>query len=201
MRKLLLIALLNFLLLPWIFGGVKPGDKAVSFTLLNVDGTAVSLSDYGHQKGVILIFTCNTCPFTKAYEERIIQLHKTYVSMGFPLLAINSNNSHISPDDSFKHMRARAMEKNYPFPYLKDKNEEVCKAYGATRTPQVYLLEKSGDVFRVAYMGAIDDNSLDARSVSNRYLEKAIRALREGKRPDPATTRAIGCTIKTAGNK
>jgi peroxiredoxin len=197
MKRVILVALLNFLLLPWIFGGVKPGDKAISFTLLNVDGTAISLSDYGHQKGVILIFTCNTCPFTKAYEERIIQLHNTYEAMGFPLLAINSNNSHISPDDSYKHMRERAIEKNYPFPYLKDENEEVCKAYGATRTPQVYLLEKSEDGFKVAYMGAIDDNSLDPRSVANRYLEKAIRALREGKRPDPATTRAIGCTIKT----
>ncbi len=200
MKKVILFVLFNLLLLAFVLGGVKPGGKAAPFTLLNVDGKTVSLSDYINQKGVILIFTCNTCPFTKAYEERIIQLHNTYLSIGFPVVAINSNNPQISPDDSFNQMKARAMEKNYPFPYLKDDKEEVCKAYGATRTPQVYLLEKSGDGFRVAYMGAIDDNSLDSRSVANRHLEKAIRALREGKRPDPATTRAIGCTIKTEDN-
>jgi len=200
MKKVILFVLYSFLLPPFVFGGVKPGDKAIPFTLLNVDGRTVSLSDYSNQKGVILIFTCNTCPFTKAYEERIIQLHNTYLSMGFPVVAINSNNPQISPDDSYSHMKARALEKNYSFPYLKDDKEEIFKAYGATRTPQAYLLEKNGDSFRVAYMGAIDDNSLDPRSVANRYLEKAIRALREGKRPDPATTRAIGCTIKTEGN-
>ena len=196
MKNLLLIVLLTFLLLPLIHGGTKPGDKAAPFSLLNVDGSTVSLSDYEHQKGVILIFTCNTCPFTKAYEERIIQLHNTYASMGFPVIAINSNNPKISPDDSFEHMKARALEKSYPFPYLKDEQEEVCIAYGASRTPQVYLLERSGDGFKIAYMGAIDDNSLDPRSVANRYLEKAIRALREGNRPNPDITRAIGCTIK-----
>ena len=196
MKKTLLVVLMGFILIPLLPGGVKPGDKAVPFTLLNVDGTTVSLSDYQNQKGVILIFTSNTCPFTKAYEERMIQLHNKYAGTGYPLVTINSNNPQISPDDSYEHMKKRAMEMNYPFPYLKDEKQEICEAYGASRTPQVYLLQKSDVGFKVAYMGAIDDNSLDPRSVANRYLEKAIRALSEGEKPDPTSTRAIGCAIK-----
>jgi peroxiredoxin len=199
MKKVLLAFLFTFLLLPGLQGGLKPGERAAPFTLLSVDGTTVSLSDYSNQKGVILIFIANTCPFTKAYEERIIQIHNTYASRGFPVVAINSNNPQISPDDSFEHMKAKAMMKSYPFPYLKDDMEELSKTYGATRTPQVFLLEQNGNGFTLAYTGAIDDNSLDPRSVANRYLEKAIQALSNGKRPSPATTRAIGCTIKTAG--
>jgi peroxiredoxin len=183
----------NFL----VHGGLKPGDEAVSFTLGSVDSTSISLSDYSNMKGVILVFTSVPCPFSKAYEDRIIALHKRYADLGFPVLAINSNNLEISPEDSFMHMKRRATEKAYPFPYLKDNGGEVCKAYGATRTPQVFLLEKSRDGFKVAYMGAIDDNSLDARSVANNFLENAIRALIMGQRPAPASTRAIGCLIKT----
>lgn len=179
-----------------VHGGLKPGDKATSFTLMNVDSTSVSLSDYSNQKGVILVFTSVPCPFSKAYEQRIIDLHNRYSDLGYPVIAINSNNPEISPQDSFFHMQVRAREKAYPFPYLKDSKEEICKAYGATRTPHIFLLEKKGDGFRVAYTGAFDDNSLDARSVANRYLENAIHALTLGETPDPASTRAIGCLIK-----
>lgn len=199
MKKVILASLLLFVALILVHGGLKPGDKAASFSLKNVDGTIVSLSDYSNQKGMILVFTCNPCPFSKAYEQRIIQLHNKYVNLGFPVVAINSNSSEISPEDSFSHMKLRADEKGYPFPYLKDEKGEVCKAYGATRTPHIYLLKKNGMGFNVAYVGAIDDNALDPRSVSNRYLENAIRALSEGERPDPDTTRPIGCIIKTKG--
>lgn len=197
MKKVILASLLSFVSLLLVHGGLKPGDKAAPFSLKNVDGTTVSLSDYSNQKGMILVFTCNLCPFSKAYEQRIIQLHNKYVNLGFPVVAINSNSPDISPEESFSHMKLRADEKGYPFPYLKDEKEEVCKAYGATRTPHIYLLEKNGNSFKVAYVGAIDDNALDARSVSNRYLENAIRALSKGERPDPDTTRPIGCIIKT----
>jgi len=179
-----------------VYGGLKPGDKATSFTLMNVDSTSVSLSDFNDQKGVILVFTSVPCPFSKAYEQRIIDLHNRYADLGYPVIAINSNNPEISPQDSFFHMQVRAREKVYPFPYLKDSKEEICKAYGATRTPHIFLLEKKGDGFRVAYTGAFDDNSLDARSVANRYLENAIHALTLGETPDPASTQAIGCLIK-----
>lgn len=177
--------------------GVTPGDNAINFSLKNVDGTTVSLSDYSDQKGVILVFTCNPCPFANAYEQRIIQLHKTYAGQGFPVVAINPNDDQVSPEDTFDKMKAKATEKGFPFPYLKDVTQEVYKAYGATRTPHVFLLENQGGKFKVAYIGAIDDNAMDAASVSQRYLEKAIGAVISNSKPNPATTKAIGCSIKT----
>ena len=177
--------------------GLKPGDNAVEFTLKNVDGAMVSLSDYGEKEGVILVFTCNPCPFAKAYEQRIIRLHEKYAPDGFPVVAINPNDDGISPDDSLEKMLARAKEKQYPFPYLKDETQEIYMAYGAVRTPHVYLLQKKGKKFRVAYIGAIDDNAMDASKVTRHYLDDAIRAVKAGETPAPATTKAVGCSIKT----
>lgn len=176
---------------------VKPGENAIPFSLKNVDGTMVSLSDYGDQKGVILIFTCNPCPFAKAYEQRIIQIHQKYADKGFPVVAINPNDDELSPEDTFESMKMRAADKNYPFPYLKDETQEIYKAYGATRTPHIFLLQNDGGAFKVAYVGAIDDNAMDASSVGQRYLEKAIGALMAGELPEPTYTKAVGCTIKT----
>jgi peroxiredoxin len=195
MKKLILTSVLSLLALILVHGGLKPGDKAVSFSLKNVDGKTVALADYNSQKGVIVVFTCNPCPFAKAYEQRIIDLHNKYAGMGFPVVAINSNNPNVSPEDSFDHMKSRATEKNYPFPYLVD-DQSIFKAYGATRTPHIYLLEKSGNNFEVAYIGAIDDNAMEASAVTKKYLEGAIKAVIAGEKPSPATTKAIGCTIK-----
>ena len=181
--------------------GLNPGDDAAKFSLKGVDGSTVSLSDYSDQKGVIVVFTCNPCPFAQAYEQRIIQLHRTFADQGFPVVAINPNDEQVSPDDTFEKMRTRASEKGYPFPYLKDETQEVYLAYGATRTPHVFLLENKGGKFKVAYIGAIDDNAMakDASSIQNKYLEKAIRAVMAGEAPKPATTKAIGCSIKAKG--
>ncbi len=199
MKKVILASLLSFMALLLVHGGLKPGDKAASFSLKSVNGDIISLSDYSNQKGVILIFTSIPCPFSKAYEQRIIDLHNKYANLGFPVVAINSNSPEISPEDSFSHMKLRALEKGYPFTYLKDEMGEVCKAYGATRTPHIYLLQKSSNGFKIAYVGSIDDNVLDSRSVANRYLENAILAITKGEKPDPGTTRPIGCMIKTKG--
>jgi len=179
--------------------GLNPGDNAVAFSLKNVDGTTVSLSDYSDQKGVILVFTCNPCPFAKAYEQRIIQLHKVFADQGYPVVAINPNDDEISPEDTFEKMKTRASDKDYPFPYLKDETQEVYKAYGASRTPHIYLLENKGGKFKVAYIGAIDDNAMDAASVTKSFVTDAIGALNSGSKPNPVTTKAIGCTIKTKG--
>jgi peroxiredoxin len=196
-KKLILVTAIPFLALVIVSGGLKPGDPAAPFSLQSVGDTIVSLSDYNNQKGLILVFTSNLCPFAKAYEQRIIQLHNEYAKLGFPVVAINSNSPEVSPDDSIGQMKVLADERNYPFPYLKDDKEEVCKAYGATRNPHVFLLQKSSNGFKIAYMGAIDDNSLDARSVSKNYLENAVVALLMGSKPAPATTIPIGCKIKT----
>ena len=195
MKKVILTSILSLFTLVVVYGGLKPGDKAVPFSLKNVDGKTVSLSDYSSEKGVIVVFTCNPCPFAKAYEQRIIDLHGKYADMGFPVVAINSNNPQVSPEDTFDHMVTRAKEKNYPFPYLVD-DQSIFKAYGATRTPHIYLLQKSGNNFKVAYIGAIDDNAMEASAVTKKYLENAIKAVNSGSKPNPATTKAIGCTIK-----
>jgi peroxiredoxin len=195
MKKVILTSVLSLFALVLVHGGLKPGDKAVPFSLKNVDGKTVALSDYSSQKGVIVVFTCNPCPFAKAYEQRIIDLHNKYAGMGFPVVAINSNNPEVSPEDSFDNMKSRAEDKSYPFPYLVD-DQSIFAAYGATRTPHIYLLEKSGNNFEVAYIGAIDDNAMEADAVSKKYLEDAIKAVNSGDKPKPATTKAIGCTIK-----
>jgi peroxiredoxin len=197
MKKALLTTGILLAGLLMVHASLKPGDNAKDFSLKNVDGEMVSLSDYADQEGVILVFTCNPCPFAKAYEQRVIKLHNDYADKGYPVVAINPNDDEVSPDDTFAKMVERSNEKEYPFPYLKDETQEVYKAYGATRTPHIYLLKKKGSKFKVAYVGAIDDNAMDASGVSERYLEKAIKALKAGESPKPATTKAVGCTIKT----
>jgi peroxiredoxin len=197
MKKRVLTALMILAGAIVLHAGLKPGDTAGDFSLKNVDGSMVSLSDYREVEGVILVFTCNPCPFARAYEQRIIQLHKKYAGQGFPVVAINPNDVEISPDDTFEQMKERAQEMEYPFPYLKDDTQEVYKAYGASRTPHVFLLERKDGKFKVAYIGAIDDNAMDASAVIRRYLENAITAVKAGNTPDPALTQAVGCTIKT----
>jgi peroxiredoxin len=199
MKKALSTLALAIVALIAVNAGLKPGDKAVDFSLKNVDEKTVSLSDYKDQKGVILVFTCNPCPFAKAYEQRIIQLDQKYASQGFPVVAINPNDAGISPEDTYESMKALAEEKQYPFPYLKDETQEIYKAYGATRTPTIFLLKNKGGKFKVAYIGAIDDNAMDASAVTQRYLESAIGALISGDSPSPSTTKAVGCTIKAKG--
>jgi len=172
------------------------GDIARDFQLKNVDGKMVSLTDYPKAKGFIVVFTCNHCPFSQAYEQRIIDLHKKFEKKGYPVIAINPNDKDRSPDDSYEHMVTRAKEKKYPFVYLYDETQVIAKTYGATRTPHVYLLNKTDRGHVVSYIGAIDDNSEDASAVKEKYVEDAVNALLSGKTITKTSTKAIGCTIK-----
>lgn len=177
--------------------GYNIGDKAENFNLKNIDGKMVSLFDYDKAtKGVIVIFTCNHCPYAVAYEDRIIEIDNNYREKGFPVIAINPNDPVLQPNDSFDKMIARAKEKSFPFPYLFDEAQEVYKMYGAKRTPHVYLLNKEDGNFIVSYIGTIDDNYKDASKVQKKYLSDAINALLNGEKPNPDFTKAIGCTIK-----
>ncbi|SEJ34021.1 AhpC/TSA family protein [Cyclobacterium xiamenense] len=180
--------------------GYEVGDEAMDFHLQTVSGSQVSLEGLEGNRGAIVIFSCNTCPYVQAYEDRMIELHQTYASKGYPLIAINSNDEKISPGDSFEAMKTRAAEKKFPFAYAYDKSQEVIRAYGATRTPQVYLLEKESDRYIVRYIGAIDNNYQDATSVSEFYLADALDALLSGARVPRETTKAIGCSIKWSRN-
>jgi peroxiredoxin len=177
-------------------GGYEVGDKASDFRLQNIDGKYVSLKDYPDAKGFIVVFTCNGCPYAKAYQERLIELDKKYKSMGYPVIAINPNDTDLKPEDDLDGMKQRAKEKGYTFPYLKDAKYEVFKEYGATRTPHIYVLTRQKDDLVVSYIGAIDDNYQDASAVSEPYLANALDALLASKDPKPSFTKAIGCTIK-----
>lgn len=173
--------------------GLNPGDKAADFRLKSVDGSMVSMADYKDARGFIVVFTCNHCPFAVMYEDRINNLAKKYRDKGYVLIAINPNDPAVQPADSYEKMVERASEKGFVFPYLFDEGQKVFPQYGATRTPHVFLLDKN---HIVKYIGAIDDKAEDASLVTRRYLEDAIASLEEGKDPQPATTKAIGCSIK-----
>lgn len=176
--------------------GYKIGDKVTDFKLKNVDGKMVSLSDFKNSKGAIVIFTCNHCPYAKAYEDRIIDIHKKYEGKGFPIIAINPNNPEVQPQDSYDLMVARAKEKSYPFVYLFDEGQKVYPVFGATKTPHVFLLNKKGNDMVVEYIGTIDDNYKDATLVKDKFLENAIDALLAGKEIAMKETKAVGCGIK-----
>ena len=177
--------------------GYKVGDIATDFTLKNVDGKMVSLKNYKDAKGFIVIFTCNHCPFAKAYEDRIIALDKKYKKLGYPVIAINPNNPAVQPDDSFELMIERAKEKRFTFPYLFDEGQKIYPQYGATKTPHVYILQKTSKGNVVKYIGAIDDNHSDEEAVKVKYVENAVDALLGGKEIEVKSTKAIGCSIKS----
>ena len=185
------LLLSSFILRP-VADGYKVGDKAVDFKLKNIDGKMVSLADNKAAKGYIVVFTCNTCPYAKAYESRIIALNAKYASQGYPVVAINPNDPAVAPGDSYAEMQT----KKYAFPYLLDESQQVAKAYGATRTPHLYVLTRKGNDFVVSYIGAIDDNSEDASLVKTKYVENAMTEIIAGKPASTNSTKAIGCTIK-----
>jgi len=185
-----------FTLKPSVSDGYKVGDTATDFTLKNVDGNMVSMADYKEAKGFIVIFTCNTCPYSVAYEDRINALDKKYKSKGYPVIAINPNDPAASPADSFSDMQVRARDKGFTFPYLLDDGQKIYPQYGATRTPHVFVLKKENKDYKVAYIGAIDNNSHNPSKVTKKYAEDAVDALLAGKNPEKTTSRAIGCTIK-----
>jgi len=177
-------------------GGYKVGDKVADFSLKNTDGNLYSLANIADQKGAIVVFTCNHCPYAKLYEQRIMDLNTKYAPLGYPVIAINPNDPAIEPEDSFVEMVKRSHQKGYEFPYLFDEGQEVYPAFGATRTPTSFVISKRGDDFYVEYIGAIDDNTKDATKVNSKYIEDAVSALLKGEKPATSFTKAVGCSIK-----
>lgn len=195
MKKLSILSL--FVILTSFTEGLKPGDQAINFNLKNVDGKMISLDGIQNNKGVILVFTCNHCPFSKAYEDRIMKLDQKYASAGYPVVAINPNDPTIEPEDSFENMQKLAKEKHFTFPYLFDETQATAKAYGALRTPHVFVLKKGTEKgYTIEYIGAIDDNSDSPSEVKSKYVENAVDALLNGKEVAVRETKAIGCGIK-----
>ena len=196
--SIIMLTYLNGLKTPQLIkdSGYQIGDVVSDFKLKNVDGNTVSLSDYKNAKGFIITFTCNTCPFAVAYEDRIMALDKKYASKGYPVIAINPNNPLVQPGDSFMAMQQRAKEKGFTFPYLVDEGQKVYPKYGATKTPHMYILQKTKKGNVVKYIGAIDDNHKDASAVKTKYVENAVDALLKGEEIKQTETKAIGCSIK-----
>jgi len=176
--------------------GYKIGDVVGDFSLKNTSGLMVSLSDMKDMKGYIIVFTCNHCPFSIAYEDRIIALQAKYQSKKFPVVAINSNDKVVSPDDSYEEMIKRFAEKNFNFNYLYDENQVVARLFGAARTPHVFVVEKVKNDMFLRYVGAIDDNTDEPSEVKKKYVENAVDQILEGKEVTVNTTKAIGCSLK-----
>ena len=176
--------------------GYDIGDIATDFNLKNIDGKMVSLSHYKDAKGFIITFTCNTCPYAVLYEDRIEALNKKYAPKGYPVIAIMPNNTDIKPGDNMEAMKKRADSKGFTFPYLMDKGQKIFPQYGATKTPHMYVLQKTDEGNVVKYIGAVDNNYKDASAVTEKYVENAVNALLKGEEVKETKTRAIGCSIK-----
>lgn len=165
----------------------------IPFALRGTDEEIHKTEDYGREKILGVIFTCNHCPYARAWEARLIQAQRDYAARGVQFLLINPNDPAKYSDDSFEQMQRRVREKRYPFPYLFDETQEVARAYGATRTPEIFLFDERR-VLR--YHGAPDDNYEDPKAVKQPYLRDAIEALIGGRHPEIAATKPVGCTIK-----
>lgn len=172
------------------------GDKVEDFSLKGIDGKMFSMLDQKDVKGFIVTFTCNTCPVAQKYEQRVIEMNKKFAPKGFPVVAINSNDTGIKPGDSMAEMKIRAKEKGYDFAYLRDDDQSVAKKFGAQRTPEIYLVVKESDKLYLAYTGAIDNNPDAPADADKQYVAMAIKDILSGKKVAVAETRAVGCTIK-----
>lgn len=169
------------------------GDKATDFNLMGTDDKMHSLAGIEGAKGYAIVFTCNHCPYSVLYEDRLIALQREYGPKGVHVVAINPNNPEKYPDDSFEKMKVRAAEKEFNFLYLFDDGQKVYPQYGATKTPHVYLVDSD---MTVRYIGAIDDDAKNPAAVEENYLGNAMMALANGKEISVKSTKAVGCTIK-----
>jgi len=171
-------------------GAVAPKSDV---KLKNVDGKELSLADVKGAKGTLVIFSCNHCPFVVAWEERIAKLGNEFLKKGVGVIQINSNDPAKAAGDSFEGMQKRAKERGFEFPYVVDADSGIARAFGATRTPEIYLFDAAG---KLVYHGTIDDNHKDAAAAKEHYLKDALDALVAGKEISTKTTKAVGCTIK-----
>jgi hypothetical protein len=163
------------------------------YAMTGVDGRTYTLADVAGEGGLLVIFGANTCPFVIAWQDRFAPLAERASRAGIGTVVVNSNEGFRNDDDSPAAMRAHAREHGYTVPYVIDENHVVADAFGATRTPEVFLFD--GDM-KLVYRGAIDDNARNPSEVTQPFLMNAIQTVAEGGTPEPQVTRSIGCTIK-----
>lgn len=172
--------------------GLPLGSPAVDFQLKGVDGKTQSLKSFADKKALVIMFTCNHCPYVKDYETRMVQLQTEFLPKGATLVAINSNDTTNYPEDSFENMVKRSKDRNFNFPYLRDETQEIARKYGAICTPHVFAFDQQRTL---QYKGRIDDNR-NVAEVKTHDLRNAVDALLAGRKPSVQETRPFGCSIK-----
>lgn len=176
---------------------LRIGDPAPPFRLQGVDGKTYALEDFDSRAKPVLVvmFTCNHCPYVQAYEDRLVACQRDYAARGVAMVAINPNDERKYPDDSFPEMVKRAKAKGYTFPYLRDATQAVATAYGAARTPEMFVFDASRCL---RYHGAIDDNWEHPTKVTRPFLREALDAVLAGRAPSTTEVYPVGCTVKWA---
>ena len=159
----------------------------------NVNGKLVSIADAAGEKGTLVIFTCNQCPWAKKWQGRIAKTGNAAIAKGVGVIAVNSNDPAAVPGDDYQPMKQRAKELGLKFPYVVDATSEVARAFGASRTPEIFLFDAEG---KLVYHGAVDDNANDEKAVENPWLDQAVDAVVTGRPVSTTETKAFGCTIK-----
>ena len=180
---------------------IAVGQAAPDIKLKNVDNKVISFDNYPKEKGFIVVFTCNTCPYAKAYEQRIMDLNKKYAPLGYPVIAINPNDPEVSKGDSFEKMQELAKAKKYTSPYLFDSGQVITNLYGAKNTPQVFVVSKTPKGNIIEYTGAIDNDPEETNPGRKNYVEQVITSLMKNEKPPVTVTKAIGCTVKRKATK
>ena len=161
--------------------------------LADISGNTMTLADVKGDAGTLVVFSCNTCPWVIRWEDRYVSLANTYAPKGLGMIAVNSNAARFGSEDSLEEMVEHAKNNGYNFPYAQDPESELASAFGATKTPHIYLFNADD---KLVYLGAIDDNAKNAKKVEVPFLANAIDALLAGNPINPQTTKALGCSIK-----
>ena len=165
----------------------------VDHQLADISGKTMTLTNAKGDAGTLVIFSCNTCPWVLAWEDRYVTLAQEFIPKGIGMIAVNSNESQFERDDSMEEMVEHAQEMGYNFPYVQDPGSKLATAFGARKTPHIYLFDEKD---KLVYRGAIDDNARKPRKVKYTFLADAMDALLTGEKIDPVSTKALGCSIK-----
>ena len=168
------------------------GSPAPDFELVGVDGKKYSIESFAKSCVLVVIFSCNHCPYVQAYEDRMVAMQRDYAGKGAQLVAINANDDKAYPEDAYPEMVKRAKQKGFNFPYLRDPDQKAAEAYGAVCTPHVFAFDKDR---RLRYRGRIDD-SRDPKQVKSPDLRNALDDMLAGRNPKVSDTRPFGCSIK-----
>lgn len=161
--------------------------------MMGTEGASYTLAETAGETGLLVVFSCNTCPWVDAWEDRYNPVAQAAQAQGVGVIFVNPNEAYRDRGDSMADMKARAEERDYAFPYVIDRDHKLADAFGATKTPDVFLFDAD---MKLVYRGAIDDNARDAEAVESTYLMDALAALGADGEVNPKVTKSIGCTIK-----